>query len=50
MVRLASQDGSTPLITAFSNGHVEVMDRLIAAGAAVDAADKVAPRTCLAFA
>ena len=41
--RLASQDGSTPLITASFNGHGEVVDRLIAARATVDAADKVVP-------
>ena len=45
VARLAWQDGSTPLIMASSEGHHEVVDRLIAARATVDAADKVVPRT-----
>ncbi len=44
--RLASQDGSTPLLTAAYNGHAEVVDRLIAARAEVDAANKVMPSAC----
>ena len=43
MARLPLQDGSTPLITASSYGCEEVVDRLIAARATVDAADKVVP-------
>ena len=38
---LASQDGCTALIGSSSSGHSEVVDRLIAARAMVDAADKV---------
>jgi hypothetical protein len=38
-----AQDGWTPLITASCNGHPEVVDRLIAARAVVDAASKVTP-------
>ena len=41
MSRLASQSGSTPLITASRNGRWEVVDRLIAARASVNAADEV---------
>ena len=42
---LVSQDGSTPLHAAAKRGNSEVVERLIAARAMVDAADKVAPRT-----
>jgi hypothetical protein len=41
----ASQDGWTPLRNASGCGHLEVVDRLIAARAMVDAADKVLPHT-----
>jgi hypothetical protein len=41
-----SQDGWTPLRAASVSGHLKVVDRLIAARAMVDAADKVLPRTC----
>jgi ankyrin repeat protein len=44
-MRLASQDGWTPLLMASNNGHSEVVDRLIASSAMVDAATKVMPRT-----
>ncbi len=37
----ASQDGWTPLYAASFDGHSEVVDRLLAARAMVDAADKV---------
>jgi hypothetical protein len=40
---LASQRGWTPFHTAALSGHSEVVDRLIAARAMVDAADKVPP-------
>jgi hypothetical protein len=43
----ALQDGQTPLIVASSSGHSEVVGRLIAARAMVDAADKVLLRTRL---
>ncbi len=39
------QDGKTPLSIACLSGHSEVVDRLIAARAMVDAADKVLPLT-----
>jgi hypothetical protein len=42
---LASQAGHSPLYVASRSGHSEVVDRLIAARAMVDAADKVLPRT-----
>ncbi len=45
MARLASQYDSTSLMKASSRGHTEVVDRLIAARAMVDAASKVMPRT-----
>ena len=35
------QDGWTLMIHAAENGHVEVVDRLLAAGADKDAQDKV---------
>jgi hypothetical protein len=41
----ASQDGRTPLYASSYNGHSGLVDRLIAARAMVDAADKVLPRT-----
>ena len=43
LARLASQDGATTLFAASQNGHWEVVERLIAAGAKVDAARKVLP-------
>jgi hypothetical protein len=46
VVRVVSQDGSTPLLVASSKGHLEVVERLIAAKAMVDAACKVALRIC----
>jgi hypothetical protein len=45
VVRVAWQDGSTPLHIASSQGHSEVVERLIAAQAMVEATNKVAPRT-----
>jgi hypothetical protein len=41
--RLASQDDTTSLMAASQYGHWEVVKRLIAAGAKVDAAKKVNP-------
>ncbi len=41
---LASQDGWTPLHFASRDGRSEVVDRLIASRAMVDAANKVVPR------
>ena len=38
---LASQDGSTPLITASDNGHEVVVERLIAARANVESKNQV---------
>ena len=35
------QDGGTAMIHAAHNGHVEVVDRLLAAGADKDARDEV---------
>ena len=35
------QDGSTAMMDAARNGHVEVVDRLLAAGADKDAQDEV---------
>ena len=37
----APQDGQTPLHDATSKGHTAVLEQLLAAGAAVDAKDKV---------
>ncbi len=50
LVRLAPQDGTTSLIMASQYGHSEVVKRLIAAGAKVDAARKINPLDCLATA
>ncbi len=47
MVRLASQLGWYPLTIASKNGHREVVERLIAAGAKLDA-NEVNPSTRLA--
>ena len=41
MADLASQDGSTPLITASDNGHEVVVERLIAARANVESKNQV---------
>jgi hypothetical protein len=43
LARLASQDGATSVFVASMKGHLEVVERLIAAGAKVDAVFKVAP-------
>ncbi len=43
MAVLVSQDGRTPLYAAAIRGHLAVVERLIAARAMVDAANKVAP-------
>jgi ankyrin repeat protein len=42
---LALQDGSTALALAAHNGHTEVVEQLLAAGAAVDAVNKVRPHS-----
>jgi len=38
---LAPQDGGTPLHLAVTGGHAAVVEQLLAAGAAMDAKDKV---------
>jgi ankyrin repeat protein len=43
--RLSSQDGTTALHAASSKGYLEVVDRLIAAGAEVDSVTEVEPCT-----
>ena len=43
LARLESQDGTTSLYVASMKDHLEVVERLIAAGAKVDAVIKVVP-------
>ncbi len=40
---MARQDGATPLFVASERGHLEAVDRLIAARADVEAAKTVPP-------
>jgi len=38
---LPCQDGTTPLLIASKNGHLDVVKELLSKGAAVDKADRV---------
>ena len=42
-VDCVDEEGSTPLMAASANGHVEVVDMLLAAGATVNAAAMATP-------
>ena len=44
VVQIQIQDGSTPLLIASHNGHVRVVELLLAKGAATNQADKVGPQ------